>query len=82
MPVEIIQFLLKLLLKQNSCCVPQFPLIASCYKIVDSQTSFKLCEGVRNFGKVRVGVRVRTFWKQGVEDGKFLPPTLQLWEAE
>jgi len=27
----------------NSCSVPQFPLIASCYKIVDSQTSFTLC---------------------------------------
>jgi len=28
---------------ENSCCVPRFPLIASCYKIVDFQTSFKLC---------------------------------------
>jgi len=27
---------------ENSCCVPRFPLIASCYKIVDSQTS-SLC---------------------------------------
>ena len=26
-PVETVQFLLKLLLKQNSCCVPRFPLI-------------------------------------------------------
>jgi len=24
----------------NSCCVPRFPLIVSCYKIVYSQTSF------------------------------------------
>jgi len=39
----MVQFLLKLLLKQNSCCVPRFPLIASCYKIVDSRTSFTLC---------------------------------------
>ena len=30
----------KLLLKQNSCFVPWFLLIASCYKIVDSPTSF------------------------------------------
>jgi len=41
-PVEMVQILLKLLLKQNSYCVPRFPLIASCYKIVDSQTSFRL----------------------------------------
>jgi len=42
-PVEIVQFVLKLLLKQNSCYVPRFPLSVSCYKIVDSQTSFTLC---------------------------------------
>jgi len=41
-PVEMVQFLLKLLLKQNSCYAPRFPLIASCDKIVDSQTSFTL----------------------------------------
>jgi len=42
-PVEMVQFLLKLLLKPgNSCWVPRFPLIASCYKSVDSQTSFTL----------------------------------------
>jgi len=23
---------------KNSCCVPQFPLIGSCYKIIHSQT--------------------------------------------
>jgi len=34
---------LKLLLKQNYCCAPRFPLIANCYKFVDSQTSFTLC---------------------------------------
>jgi len=37
----------------ESCCVPRFSLIVSCYKIVDSQTSFILCYGVGNF--VRVG---------------------------
>jgi len=42
-PVETVRFLLKLLLKQNSCCVPRFPLIVSCYKIVDNQTFFTLC---------------------------------------
>jgi len=35
-PVEVVQLFSKL-------CVPRFPLIASCYKIVDSQTSFMLC---------------------------------------
>jgi len=40
----MVQFLLKLLLKQNSCCSPRFPLIVSCYKIVDNQIAFKLCE--------------------------------------
>jgi len=43
MSAETVQFLLKLLLKQISCCAPQFLLIASCYKITDSQTSFTLC---------------------------------------
>jgi len=27
---------------ENSCCAPRFPLIASCCKIFDSQTSFNL----------------------------------------
>jgi len=31
---------------ENSCCVPRFPPIASCYNIVDSQTSVTLCYGV------------------------------------
>jgi len=35
-PVETVQLLLKLLWKQNSCCVPRFPLIASCYIIINS----------------------------------------------
>jgi len=44
----MVQFILKLLLKQISCCVPPFPLIAllqnwCCYKIDDSWTSFMLC---------------------------------------
>jgi len=37
----------------NSCRVPRFPLIASCYKIVDSQTSFMLCSRSRKFWKGR-----------------------------
>jgi len=40
---------------EDSCCVPRFPLIASCYKIVDSQTLFTLRYGV--------GSRSRKFWK-------------------
>jgi len=41
--IEMVQFLLKLLLKQNSFGVAGFPLIANCYEIVDSQTSFTSC---------------------------------------
>ena len=36
-------FLLKLLMKQISCCAPGFPLNANSYKIVNGQTSFPLC---------------------------------------
>jgi len=36
-PVEMVQFLLRLFLKQNSSCVLRFPLSTSCYKIVDSR---------------------------------------------
>jgi len=28
---------------ETSCCVPRFPLTASCYKIVDSQIAFMFC---------------------------------------
>jgi len=30
----MVHFLLKLLLKQNFCCAPRFPLIASCYSVL------------------------------------------------
>jgi len=51
-PVEIVQFLLKLLLKQISCCAPRFPLI-----LTAKLNSFYVKEsGVGNFGKVRVGI--------------------------
>ena len=66
MPVEMVQFLLKILLKQNSCCVPRFPLSVSCYKIVNSQTSVTFCYGVGNFGKVGAGVRVGHFISDSV----------------
>jgi len=41
-PVEMVKFRLKLLLKQinNFCCVSRSPLIIGCYIIVDSQISF------------------------------------------
>ena len=43
--VGMVQFLLKLLLKQISCCASRFPLIANCY----SPTSFPLSQvGVGN----------------------------------
>jgi len=42
-PVEMVQFLLKTFVEtENCCCVPRFSLIASCYQIVDSQTSLTL----------------------------------------
>jgi len=43
---------------ENSCCAPRFLLVAVCYKIVDSQIWFTLCEvvgvgfGVGHFGQV------------------------------
>jgi len=40
-PVEMVQFLLKFS-SANSCCELRFPLSASRYKLVDSQTSFTL----------------------------------------
>jgi len=38
----MVQFLIKLVETDNSCCVPRFPLSVRCYKILDSQTSFTL----------------------------------------
>jgi len=49
-PVEMVKFLLNFY-----CCVPRFPLIASCYKIVHSQTSFTLCKALRSCSQ--------KFWK-------------------
>jgi len=59
-PVEIVQILSKLIETDNSCCVPWFPLVANCCKIVDSQTSFKLYWEIGNFGKVGVEVKLFT----------------------
>ena len=36
-PVEMVQFILTLIETENSCCLPRFPLVTSCYKIVDSK---------------------------------------------
>jgi len=54
---------------ENSCCVTRFPLIASCYKVVDRQTSFTLCWGV--------GVRVEPeiLWRS---ESDILPRAPQL----
>ena len=47
-PVEMVQFLLKLLLKQRiSWCAIRFPLIARRYEVVHSQTSFTLSYRVK-----------------------------------
>jgi len=52
-------------IKLPSLPLPRFPLITSCYKIVDSQTSFTLCLGFGvacgKFWKGRS--RCRKFWK-------------------
>jgi len=58
-PVEMVQFLLKLLLKQISFCVPRFPLIltAKYHSLYAKESGV----GVRNFGKVRVRI-----WELGV----------------
>jgi len=38
------QFLIQTFIEtDHSCCVPRFSLIATCYKIVESQTSFMFC---------------------------------------
>jgi len=59
---------------ENSYCAPRFPLIVSCYRIVDSQTSFTLRSRSRKIWKPGVGhftsdaatlhvrVHMETFW--------------------
>ena len=49
-PVEMVVSFETFIETKNSCCVPRFRLTGNCYKIVNSQTSFTLCE------KVEVGV--------------------------
>jgi len=39
----VMQQIIETVFQHNSCCVPQFPLITSCYKNSDSETSFKVC---------------------------------------
>ena len=51
---------------ENSCCVPRFPLIASCYRIVDSQTSFTFLQS-----------RESEILERSVSG--ILPPTPQPW---
>ena len=46
-PVEMVQFRLKLLLKQISCCAPQFPLIGT----AKFHSVYVKESGVGNFGK-------------------------------
>jgi len=58
--------------RENSCCVPRFPLIASCYKFVDSQTSFTLCELESEILERRH--RYQKFWK-----GRSWSRTFYLW---
>jgi len=66
-PVEMVQFLFKLLLKQISCCAPRFPLIltAKFHSLCVKESGV----GVRNFGKVGVGSQ--KFWKVGVGSRNF-----------
>jgi len=54
--------------KQNSCCVPvRFPRSASCYKILDSQTSFYVKESESEI------------LERSELDSDILPPTPQPW---
>jgi len=46
----------------NSCCVPRFPLIASCYKIVDSKTSID-CWLLQSCSFTLLRSRSRKCWK-------------------
>ena len=58
-PVEMVQFLLKLMLKQISCCVPRFPLIltAKFHSLCVKESELEIFE--------RSGWS-RKFWKVGV----------------
>ena len=58
---------------ENSCWVPLFPLIASCYKIVNSQTSFTLqyVEESETGDGVGVGRRSRVWSRYRSRSGKF-----------
>jgi len=73
----MVQFLLKLLLQQISCCAPRFPLIADCYKTAKLHSIYVKMSGVGNgnFDKVGAGVGVRHFGIVGETD--ILPPTPQ-----
>ena len=52
-PVEMVQFLLKLLLNQVSCCAPRFPLMltAKFHYLYVKESEILEKVGVRNFGK-------------------------------
>jgi len=60
----MVQFLLKLLLKQISCCAPRFPLVLTAK--FNSLYFKELGFGVGNFGKLEVGVGIWKFCKVGV----------------
>jgi len=66
-PVEIVQFLLKLLLKQISCCAPGFPLILT----VKFHSLYGKESGVGNFGMAGVGVGNFVKSESGVGVGNF-----------
>jgi len=59
---------------ENSCCVPRFPLIASCYKIVDSQSSLNVM--------LRSRCQDRKFWKGRSWSRTFYPrPRNPAWHS-
>jgi len=70
-PVGMVQFLLKLLLKQICCCTPRFPLILKAkfhpLYVKESDTTRS-----RKFGKAGVGSRSVEFYKVGVGVGNFV----------
>ena len=78
-PVESVQFLMKLVETENSCCAPRFPLSVSCYEILGRQTSFTLCYGVGGGNFEKVGVGGGNFGKVGVAVRHFTSDSTTLY---
>ena len=66
-PVEMAQFLLKLLLKQMSCCAPEFPLFLTAifHSVYVKESESEILERSES-GIGNLETRSRKFWKIGV----------------